>query len=1285
MTVESGLKIEDAIAGRSGVPEREGFPIAQIVIKEDEEDDMNGVCTESSPKQPNGSIGQTGKVNDHEKEQLLKKRRSQIFQQTMSRRSEEHEREPMPPNVVDAISAAQRQLHRPSKRWTVVSRESSVVSDALSILSHSRRQSISSRKGEDLTTSGTGTSPKSHRILSRRHSKQSSEDSTSNLCLSEHDERRSTDTNDLDADPFDDRDASNVVLPYSNESSMHVLQQHYPEICLTDTNKVQQEKASKRMTQLFLSELSKGGFDTTLLTRPELNTGRHSINRFRLSQHRRKDSDISWTSHEHDNASIGTQESFDHRGDNQQLNAEPRLSIHEAPLETPRTLHNFKNAHPEHAELGIPIELGSPTSFTLPLTRDRSSHADSFRSSLTRPRSGSIDLTISPTRSPPTPPPPSSPTPQRSCSPSIMSSMAGVSSRRSSLLSVSSSNRTYIDGLANQLNQNYQLQFPSRKNEDLEATKHTSRMSSINEQGLAPTEITASTRYSGSTLRDKRTSTRDADYKRLKQRRNIIKELIDTEHRFTQDMTIVVEFYMHTAPSCSGMTPENTKTLFGNADKVFQFTTMFQDELKHAARSVYSLPHSQRYQSKRAGSRPSSSMDMNNGNGTVELSDENDRKTTIGMAFMSYAQRMEEVYAEYLKNHDSANKMLDMLQKREVVQLWLTECKGLAVGLTDAWDLDSLLVKPVQRMLKYPLLLTELLSVTPQDHPDYVNLQSALKETTSISVRINESKKRADVVGQVIHSSTRRRRESDVRAGLTKAFTWRGDKHKHHAERYNDHEFDLLANQFGENFFHTSLIIRDVDDYIIKVQRQVQKFYAYVTSINAFVESHEAQNQKPERKWHKFAKTVKHLMDKALTEHIAAVRKGVSQPMYQLLKLHDGPQRVMQKRNKRYIDYTRYRYIQDRHEKPDHKTVEQAEQFDALNITLKEELPRLFKLSAKLMRELLGVFGHLQAVWNLEMQSRLSYILGNSIDYMPGEDLRLISDHWAEKFNPSEKLVTALSICNGTLLADNVTGLSLGPAAQIGHSGRPSTMSNIYLPTGSSMTQTSPKYSQDQSSRSRSSSNLFSKVDLSMSLGNSSSVSRVYTPATTYSPTLSPSDHQLRGSETCRGSSGADVPQLPPIAPLPPLPTTTSSISALPGLSLTVPSTGDAPMRTPRLGISQPLSAASSTNFLNSPVPMRAPSPQPDTNSQTHRQASTVGSSGSSLVDFKSIFPVISLCPFDIEPNRIANGYPYLSYKAGEAFGVVGEKGDLWLAWNEADPSHTVGWIWTKHFEKVQH
>lgn len=36
-----------------------------------------------------------------------------------------------------------------------------------------------------------------------------------------------------------------------------------------------------------------------------------------------------------------------------------------------------------------------------------------------------------------------------------------------------------------------------------------------------------------------------------------------------------------------------------------------------------------------------------------------------------------------------------------------------------------------------------------------------------------------------------------------------------------------------------------------------------------------------------------------------------------------------------------------------------------------------------------------------------------------------------------------------------------------------------------------------------------------------------------------------------------------------------------------------------------------------------------------------------------------------------------------QVFDVVAEKGELWLAMNQDDHTHQIGWIWSKHFVKL--
>ena len=73
-----------------------------------------------------------------------------------------------------------------------------------------------------------------------------------------------------------------------------------------------------------------------------------------------------------------------------------------------------------------------------------------------------------------------------------------------------------------------------------------------------------------------------------------------------------------------------------------------------------------------------------------------------------------------------------------------------------AWDIPSLLIKPVQRLLKYPLLLGAIYSDTPDDHPDKSSLLAAKEKTEDVARNANEGRRRFDVVKAVLLKSLRR-------------------------------------------------------------------------------------------------------------------------------------------------------------------------------------------------------------------------------------------------------------------------------------------------------------------------------------------------------------------------------------------------------------------------------------------------------------------------------------------------------------------------------------------------
>ena len=137
--------------------------------------------------------------------------------------------------------------------------------------------------------------------------------------------------------------------------------------------------------------------------------------------------------------------------------------------------------------------------------------------------------------------------------------------------------------------------------------------------------------------------------------------------------------------------------------------------------------------------------------------------------------------------------------------------------------------------------------------------------------------------------------------------------------------------------------------------------------------------------------------------------------MTTLLQLHDGPQKLMAKRNKRINDFARFKGLKDRGDKPDKKTVEQGEQFQAINDTLKEELPRLFSLTGKLVESCLNNFVQLQLQWQIIWRRKLSQAID---DMKPPVKAQEIVDAFTGDFAFIEAQVLSLGLCNGSMLND---------------------------------------------------------------------------------------------------------------------------------------------------------------------------------------------------------------------------------------------------------------------------
>ncbi|KAF3348853.1 UDP-glucuronosyltransferase 3A1 [Verticillium dahliae VDG2] len=766
------------------------------------------------------------------------------------------------------------------------------------------------------------------------------------------------------------------------------------------------------------------------------------------------------------------------------------------------------------------------------------------------------------------------------------------------------------------------------------------------------------------------------EQRRLQQRRNVIKELVDTEMVFVRDMNIVEEIYKGTAEACPKLDGKTSKIIFRNVDEIVAFHTAFLVQLKDAVAAVY-IPQGRRSSAPKEASIKSNSTGSNSGaQSQTESDDAKDRTTTLGPLFQLNAEKMKIAHEGFLRNSDLAAKRLIQIQQDPTVQVWLNECHEVAKDLTAAWDLDSLLIKPMQRLTKYPNLILTILQHTPPDHPDRPALVAA-KDTLEIAIiEINKTKKNFELVGQIVG---RKRKESDVKAGFARAFGKRVDRLQATSTRIpEDPEYAKLHEKFGDDYLRLQVVLRDVEFYTRQVTSYVHEFLQYLSSMELVMRLQPGSYPEIESKWVQFNVSMRDIEKVALDQHLAQVRKQVIEPFELVIKAYGNPSLAMKKREKRRLDFERAEQIKKGGKTLDPKLKELVEQYDALNDTLIKELPQLSALTEKVGKICLENLVNIQAKWYSIWKDKVKVVLADTTSLPEMPDVVSTFQH---DFKFAQEQLDTIGI--------------LHPE---------------YKGRASQSTITTRASTEDGTPRNRPRPAELTPRNRGRSM-NSEQVPALPTPEFkrssgqfTLSPTSTvPSPHQYyyrdyyTNANATASGSGSGSGQRPSVPPSPRTEDSSPSLRAAGGYPLARPSTGrsyDSGGLPRESSDSSMHNRRDSNSTYNSGYPATEPKrysglfhsalPLPDSAEESQR--SSRASSRERFPESSSynvLWLAASLFEFNIETTKNEAGYPYLTYQAGEIFDVIAEKGELWLAKNQDDPREQVGWIWSKHFARL--
>ncbi|KAF3703238.1 T-lymphoma invasion and metastasis-inducing protein 2 [Channa argus] len=130
---------------------------------------------------------------------------------------------------------------------------------------------------------------------------------------------------------------------------------------------------------------------------------------------------------------------------------------------------------------------------------------------------------------------------------------------------------------------------------------------------------------------------------------------------------------------------------------------------------------------------------------------------SLGGSFLYYADHFK-LYSGFCANHIKVQKVLERAKTDAAFKHFL-ETRNPTNQHSSS--LESYLIKPVQRVLKYPLLLRELVSLTDPESPEHAHLTEALRAMEKVASHINEMQKIYEDYGSVFDQLAAEQSEAD--------------------------------------------------------------------------------------------------------------------------------------------------------------------------------------------------------------------------------------------------------------------------------------------------------------------------------------------------------------------------------------------------------------------------------------------------------------------------------------------------------------------------------------------
>ncbi|XP_036604309.1 rho guanine nucleotide exchange factor 37 [Trichosurus vulpecula] len=340
--------------------------------------------------------------------------------------------------------------------------------------------------------------------------------------------------------------------------------------------------------------------------------------------------------------------------------------------------------------------------------------------------------------------------------------------------------------------------------------------------------------------------------------------------------------------------------------------------------------------------------------GLEEAESDEQQLYLLGNLFLEFQEEMESAYKVYCASYDQALVLVESYKKVPELQKAIQDVIAALVPQAGASGLTFLLVMPVQRVTRYPLLLQKILENTPPDDPAYEALQRATRAMQEVNSNINEYKRQKEIVtkySKLEHLTVRERLARINTHSISKKTLRLSQLFKQEAgivTRTEDREFDDLE----EKFQWVALCVNELKGNVASYLENLETFLR--------IKPHECDLEMEGGAVQQYCCLTRNLHLLVFLEFKQRLERLVYHPLGHLSKALLGPQNLIKKRLDKLLDFER---IEEKLAEMGSMTYEEEatrHTYQALNSLLVSELPQFNQVATQWLGQILHTLMALQ-------------------------------------------------------------------------------------------------------------------------------------------------------------------------------------------------------------------------------------------------------------------------------------------------------------------------------------